>query len=465
MADIGASKKRNFFFLRTFHETFKGKIYAINPGLEKIGEFPDVEVYNRITEIPQTEQVDFAFIEVPRDKVVSVVEDCILKGVKLVAIFTANFADEHTEEGQKAQDELIKISRGKIRIIGPNGMGLYYPRLGIRWRASLPIVIGKTGIVAQSGGLCNLMIHGLTSENVGISKAFSIGNAIDINVLDVLNYYKEDPETDLLAAYVEGLPNNAGKKLIEIMSETNKPIVILKGGRSEIGSRAAVSHTASLVGSFQIWQNALKQAGGLLVETFEDLVDTMKYLKMVGMRKMENICLASLSGGYGVICSDTLAEHKLNMPYFKEGSVIRERLSKLFTERGTSYNNPIDLAVTIYDPPKLEQIFRIILDESNIDGIIFEIAALYLVYSMKANINLSEELFKVLNNIKKDYRKPILVIIQDIGYREAQSALKDKLQSIDIPVYSDILHIARVLKRLNQAIEAKQKRVNFLKKV
>jgi acetate---CoA ligase (ADP-forming) len=235
-------------------------------------------------------------------------------------------------------------------------------------------------------------------------------------------------------------------------------MVILKGGRSEIGSRAAVSHTASLVGSFQIWANAIKQAGGVLVETFEDLIDTMKYLKMIGLLKLENVCLASLSGGYGVICSDTLAEHNINLPYFKDGTKIRENLSKLFTEKGTSYNNPIDLAVTIYDPAKLEKIFRTILDDSSVDGIIFEIAALYLVYSMKSNINLSEELFKMLSNIKKDYKKPFLVIIQDIGFREAQNSLKDKLQSINIPVYSDILHIARTIKKLNIVIEEKSKR-------
>ncbi|MBD3351300.1 MAG: hypothetical protein GF364_07415 [Candidatus Lokiarchaeota archaeon] len=451
IAIIGASRKRNFFFTKTFHDTFKGQIYAINPGLKSIDELPSVEVYDKLTDVPSSKPIDYAFITVPRHLVPDIISDCVVKGVKMVGIFTADFADEGTNEGKNLQMKILESADKQLRILGPNGMGLYYPKKGIRWRSSLPSDYGNVGVVAQSGGLCNLIIHGLTNENCPISKAFSIGNAIDVNVLDVFHYLLKDPETNIIVAYVEGLPKGIGKTLIDLIKSSQKPILILKAGRTKVGTQAAISHTASLVGNFTIWKSAIKQAGGILLETYNDVISLTKYIRMAGFKKIENACLVSLSGGYGVVCADLLAEYGIKLPRFKVDSVTRNKLSNLFTAKGTSYNNPVDLAVTIYEPEKIGHIFEVILDDGLIDGIIFEIAPLYLTHQMRADINLSEELYNTLKTVKSKCEKPIVVIIQDIGYVDEQLALKRKLQEINIPVYSDILPVTRLLKVLNKS--------------
>jgi len=470
IAIIGASKKRDFFFVRTFHKTFKGKVYAINPTIESIPDLPDVKVYSRISDIPKDEPIDFAFIEIPREKVKSVVLDCIEKGVKLVSIFTSGFADENTEAGRKLQQELIDISKGKINILGPNCMGLYYPAIGLRWRSSLPNRVGEVGIIAQSGGLCNLIIHALNFENIGVSKAFSIGNAADINIVDVINYFSEDDETKIIAAYIEGIPESYGQKLMKVLKRCkmkNKPVFIIKAGRTEVGAKAAISHTASLIGNFNIWKNAIHQSGAILISNLQELINTIKLFVMVNYQlnsnkqlinfELKNFCLASLSGGYGVICSDLLMEHNIFLPSFKNDKELYERLSSLMTVKGTSYNNPMDLAVMIYETEVLLKIFKLILSKDDIDGLIFEIASLYVVYSMKKDADLKNDLIKIIqalfqqqNENQKGKFKPIFIIMQELGYEDIEIFMKRKFQEMHVPVFKDISFLAESLEKYNE---------------
>lgn len=451
VAIVGATKKNNYFFVRIFAESFRGKVYAIHPELKNIEGFPNLPVYGRVTDIPRNEPVDFVFISLPREKVVQIIDDCVEKHVKLVSIFTTNFADEGTEEGCRLQSELIEHAKNQVRIIGPNGMGLYYPRLGIRWRSSLPIEIGSTGIVAQSGGFSNLLIHGLTSENVKVSKAFSIGNAADINALDVLNYFKDDPETNLIIAYIEGLPEGQGHELLRIMKDCKKPLLMIKGGRSKSGSRAAMTHTASLVGNYTIWKDAVHQGCGILLRSFDDILNIAKYIKMIGPQPIHNLALISLSGGYGVVCTDMLADYGIQLPLI-EGT-LSDTLSHLFTIPGTSFKNPLDIAVMLYEIEKLDQAIRAILSDSRFDGLLFEIAPLYIAYPMRPGVKLDDLLFGLLKKIRETFKKPIGVIIEDIGFPEIKNALKTRLQAIDIPVFNDIEPFARSIHAVNEFVK------------
>nr|MDO8109522.1 CoA-binding protein [Candidatus Sigynarchaeota archaeon] len=449
IAVIGASKKRNYFFLRTFHDSFKGRLYAIKPGAEKIDEFPDVDVYERVSDIPSNEPVDFVFIEIPREHVVEVIKDCGKKGVKLAAIFSAGFNDAGTEEGRQLQIELLRaVSEAKtIRIIGPNGMGLYYPRLGIRWRVSLPLDHGSVGVMAQSGGLCNLMIHGLTSEGMPISKGFSIGNAADINAIDVINYFKDDPETSIIVVYLEGLPPGRGTQLVKILQGCKKPVIVVKGGKTAVGSKAVKSHTATLAGDVAIWEAAMHQAGVMLVDTFEDILGVGKFVAMIGQKPIKNACLLTLSGGYGVVCSDVLASHDIRLPEFS--ITIKESLAHILSASGTSLNNPVDVGSFIYDVDKLEAILHAVLNDPAIDGVIFEIVPIYIAAQMRGD-PLDVALPAMLRRIKQQHDKPVVAIIEDIGYDAIRQGLKRSLRELNIPVYPDIAQIARTIRFINK---------------
>ncbi|MHA1729779.1 MAG: CoA-binding protein [Promethearchaeota archaeon] len=460
VAVIGISRRRNYYWLSTFVNNFKnGPVYAIKPGTDKIEEYPEVHVFPRVIDIPENEHVDFVFISLPRDKVIDVIDDCIQKKVKLVAIFSSNFADEGTEKGRELQRKLFERIKGtETRVLGPNCLGLYYPRLGISWRSPLPVnetTMGgaNVGIVAQSGGLCNLLIYGLTSEGVNLSKVFSIGNSVDVNLLDVLNYFKNDPETHIIIMYIEGIKKNMGGVFLKLLRECSKPVLIVKAGSSNVGLKAAITHTAVLIGNYSIWETAIKQAGGILVETFEDLTNTAGYFIASGLKKMEKISLISISGGYGVICSDILVKYGLELPNFKAKTM--DELSKIITASGTSFNNPIDLAGMLYEFPKLERTFRTIMEDDLIDGIVFEIAPLYLVFRRLPEMDFSVMLYRILKKLRLDYNKPILVIIQDIGFLNLKNHLSLKLQSIGIPVFSGIMPIARTLKVVNEYFKRK----------
>ncbi|MHA1683476.1 MAG: CoA-binding protein [Promethearchaeota archaeon] len=464
IALIGASAKRGYFFLRTFAETFKGNLVVISPNSAIISGHEDVPVYRCLRDVPETTRIDFAFIAIPREKILPVIDDCIQVGIKLVSIFTSNFADSGTREGKMLQEELvqkIRNSKPKIHVLGPNGMGLYFPHLGIRWRPSLPTRGGDVGIVAQSGGLCNLIIHGLHSEGLSVSKAFSIGNAVDINFLDVLSYFRDDPGTHLIIAYIEGIPSNSGSRFIELARDIGKPLILLKGGKTRVGRTAVMSHTASLAGNYRLWSSISRQAGLIMVDTLDDVLNCAKYFENSTSRSVRNVCLISMSGGYGIVCADVLVQHGVVLPDIETIPHLHDTLSSVFTTIGTSFRNPIDLAVMLFEPEKLETIFRAIMESEAFDAIVFEIPPLYLAHQWRLDINLSEAIFEVLSSIRQLYKKPMIVIIQDVGYDEIKKDLKTRLQEVRVPVYSDILPVARLLQSLqnNKNNQNKQKSI------
>ncbi|MBY9016135.1 MAG: CoA-binding protein, partial [Candidatus Lokiarchaeota archaeon] len=168
IAIIGASKKRDYFFLRNHQYAFKGNLYAVHPNAEEIPNFPEDKIYSSILEIP--EAIDFAFIAIPAKKVLEVMDECVEKGVKLVTVFTSEFSDAGTEEGAELEKELVRRAKNKVRILGPNGLGLFYPKFGIAWRTGFPSVAGNIGFIAQSGGICNIAIYSSIELGLNFSK-------------------------------------------------------------------------------------------------------------------------------------------------------------------------------------------------------------------------------------------------------------------------------------------------------
>ncbi|MFX1325807.1 MAG: CoA-binding protein, partial [Promethearchaeota archaeon] len=148
LAVIGPSKKRDYYFLRNHIINFKGNAYAVHPTVKEIPGFNKKKIFSSIIDIP--ENIDYAWISVPASQVLNIIDDCVEKGVKLATVFSSNFSDSGTEEGQKLEKELVKRAQKKLRILGPNGMGLYYPKLGIAWRPHFPMMAGNIGLIAQS---------------------------------------------------------------------------------------------------------------------------------------------------------------------------------------------------------------------------------------------------------------------------------------------------------------------------
>ena len=264
IAIIGASRNfmkpggRIVYNLRTLG--FSGRIYPVNPNADEILGY---KCYPSVKSIPDT--VELAVIAIPSANAKEVVEECAEKGVKGIVVVSAGFA-EGWEKGEELEKEIVKIAkRNGVRILGPNTMGILDPETGLTSFFSIirKIGRGKIGVLSQSGA--NFVL--LSLWYIGFSRIVAIGNKCDINEIEVLKYLDEDEKTDVVVMYLEGFTN--GRKLYEVMRKSKKPIIVLKSGRTEAGKRSALSHTASISTSEEIFEAACKQAGVVNVHDYE----------------------------------------------------------------------------------------------------------------------------------------------------------------------------------------------------
>src|SRR5262249_49929056 len=200
-------------------------------------------------------------------------DDAAAKGVKVIHFFTAGFSETGDEErGGLERLVLEKARAAGIRIIGPNCMGLDAPESGLSFMPGFPTHAGDTAFISQSGANAGEFVRYAGARGVRFSKVASYGNAADLNECDFLEYAAQDPETRRIFGYIEGVRD--GRRFVKVLKEAagRKPVVILKGGITEAGSRAANSHTGSLAGSIEVFDALCRQAGALRARTMEDAV-------------------------------------------------------------------------------------------------------------------------------------------------------------------------------------------------
>jgi len=453
MAVIGPSKGRDFFFLRNHQENFKGDLYAIHPTVKKIPGFDDGtqgKIFSSLKDVP--DNVDFVFIAVPASQVLDVMKDCVEKGVKLASIFTAEFSDSCTEEGRALERQLLEIAKNQVRILGPNGMGLFYPKLGIAWRTKFPTIPGNIGFISQSGGICNLAIYMSTGLGINFSKVFSFGNGADLDFIDLLHYLSNDPETEIIMCYLEGIKENRGRALKSVLAQNNKPIIIVKGGRSKSGSVAARTHTAAITGEYQIWKAIFKQYGVIEVESIEQMLNTAKLIDFYGFFKVENLALFSISGGYGVILVDLFEKHGIKVPSFS--SNIQDVLDLKFFTHGTSSRNPLDVSAQIFAGQVMYEIIDLALTDDNIDGLIMDLPPWYFSqeYHVIKNRSFERYLVEALS-LGKQHGKILIPIIQRVNAEEERARIVKKLTDKKIPTFGDPLEFIPLIPKIKKFTE------------
>ncbi len=453
MAVIGTTQKREFFFLRSHQENFKGNIYAINPRLKQIPEFDngtEGKIFPTLTDVP--EDIDYAYITVPPTQILEVMSDCVKKGVKLASIFTAEFSDSGTQEGIELENKLLEKSRGKVRILGPNGMGLFYPKLGIAWRYKFPTFPGNIAFISQSGGISNIVIY--SSEDLGIafSKVFSFGNGADIDFVDLLNFLVHDDETEIITCYLEGIKLSRGGALKKILSINKKPFIIVKGGRTESGSKAAQTHTAAITGSEKVWDALFSQYNVIRVDTIERMLHTAMLVDFYGPFKVKNVALFSISGGYGVVLTDLLEKHGIKVPRFSPE--IQKRLDEKFFTLGTSSKNPLDVSTQVFNTESMKAIMDIALSDENIDALIMDLPSWYLNqnYHIRKNSEFEKGILEAFRFLKKR-DNPILVIIQAANCPEDRSRAVKFLTENKIPVFRDPWEFVPLLSKITMYSE------------
>lgn len=448
LAVIGPSKKRNYYFFKNHAIDFKGNAYAVNPTLEEISGFNNRMIAPSLKKIK--EDIDYAWISVPASQVLNIIDECVEKGVKLVTIFSSNFSDSGTKEGHKLEKELVKRAQNKVRILGPNGMGLYYPKLGIAWRPHFPMKSGNIGLIAQSGGMCNIAIYGATSFGIKYSKAFSFGNGADLDLVDLLYFLSNDNETEIILCYMEGIKEGRIDDLKEVLEQNNKPVVVLKGGQSKGGSIAAKTHTASISGNNKLWDAFFKQYNIIEVNTIEQLLHTARLIDCYDAFEIKNIAITSISGGYGVVLVDLLEKTGFNIPQFSPE--IQKQLDSKFILPGTSPKNPLDMAAHFFFQDFVYDVLDLVLSDPKVDGLILDMPSFYLtpVFTRsRYNESFESKIIKSLS-LGHKYNKPIIPIIQRLNRPEDRDRIFMKLVEKKVPVFSNPLEVIPLLSKISE---------------
>ncbi len=238
---------------------FKGKVYPVNPSG---GEAFGLKIYPSVKDIP--DRVDYVIAAIPARYTPQLVADCATKGVRAIHFFTSGFSEIEGDEGKRLESDMLTVARQSgIRILGPNWMGFYCPETGLTFAFNFPKQTGPLGIIAQSGGNSIYCVNEAATRSIYFSKVISYGNASDLNESDFLEYLTYDPETKIIAAYIEGVRD--GSRFVRVLERAArlKPVIIFKAGTTETGTRAAAAHTSSMGGSRRIWESQLKQAGAI----------------------------------------------------------------------------------------------------------------------------------------------------------------------------------------------------------
>lgn len=341
IAVVGASATGvtigNTFIDRLRETGYSGAIYPIHPKAETVADLP---AYRSLGDTP--EPVDYAYIAVGADRVPPMLRAANGR-VRFAQVISAGFGE--VAAGKALQDDLVAAGReGGCRVIGPNCLGLFTPRGGVCFAKGASMEEGCVGIISQSGGLGTDIIRRGQIRGIRYSGLLTVGNSADIGPNELLEFYLADPATTVIGLYLEDAKD--GRRFARILGTADKPIVILKGGRTQAGQAAAASHTGSLAGDDRVWDALAKQTGCVLVETLDDFLETLLAFQMLAVRAdrpTERVVLFGNGGGTSVLATDYFARLDLAIDPLDETTLAT--LEALNLPPGTSVVNPIDTPV------------------------------------------------------------------------------------------------------------------------
>jgi acyl-CoA synthetase (NDP forming) len=426
---------------------FPGRIYPVGSSGGRIG---DLEIFPSLRLVPG--EVDYVIVAVPRQSALEVLDDCAAKNVKAVHFFTAGFSEMDAQQGRKLEEQMLEKARqGNVRIIGPNCIGVYCPEHKIPFVMGILGDSGSVGFVSQSGGIAAKLVTIGMARHINYSKGVSFGNGIDLDASDFLQYLAADPRTKVIGAYLEGTRD--GTRLFDTMKEVAraKPLVVWKGGRTEAGAQAALSHTGSLASSAAIWSAMLKQAGVIDVNSLEELTDTLLILQLLeqgqGVRVAIVGGLADGGGGNSVAAGDACMRNGLKVPPLS--SETKRKLSDLLGEVGGILRNPVDVSQAQFRGlPTLFQALDLIVRDTVSDVILIQedIEILLPVYSQKG----LEEINDFLIELRRTQNKPIIAILPPGSVEMRRLEVEQRFLTASIPVFCSMERAARAILRLNQ---------------
>ena len=434
VAIVGASTnetKRGYQAIRILiDEKFGGKIYPVNPKEKSI---LGLKCYPKVSAIEGP--VDIALITTPANTTPAILADCGLKGVHGAVIIAGGFG-ELGEEGRALETRMVETARKYgIRLIGPNTSGMMNlkDRLNLVGLKNAPR--GNIALLTQSGNMAlTLITEAKLKSRMGFSYYVGVGNEADIKFHEYLEFFRQDPDTRAILMYVEGM--RQGREFLQQAYTTtiDKPVVLLKSGRSTTGKRSAGSHTGALAGMSEVARGAFRRAGIILIENSNDLFPAAETLASLPPIKNNSVAILADGGGHATIAADLLSDLGVNIPEFTEKT--RNKLKQILPF-AASVPNPVDVAGgTDADPSLFADCARIILKDPNVGGLL--LVGLFGGYGIRFAESLAlmeEDAAHQMGKMVKKGRKPI--VVHSLYSSEKPHAL-DLLRYYNIPVYDSL---------------------------
>ncbi len=423
VAVIGASNKEGKVgnaIMKSLKRKFEGNIYPVNIKEKYI---LGIEAYKSVTDIQG--EVDLALVSLPAKTVPDILKECGKSDIKNVIVVSAGFSEAGREDLEKDIKDIVK--KYDMNLIGPNCLGIYNPWIELDTifnppeRQARPDP-GSIAFLSQSGAFGAAILDWFSESNIGLSKFISYGNRADIDEADLINYISEDEKTDFIIFYIEGVKD--GRRFFEAAKNSKKPILAIKSGRTEKGSSAATSHTASLAGKDGVYDGAFKQSKVIRIRTLREMFNVAKALSFQPLPEGKNVGIVTNGGGAGVMSTDSLINKGLKLANFSDQTKdnFERAVDEGIIPNHATLKNPVDI---VGDAPseRYKRAMEITLEDDNVDVLI----VVCLFQSPALDDGIVEKLDKM-----QEKGKPIITIASGGEFTHKMAA---QIEKKGLPVY------------------------------
>jgi acyl-CoA synthetase (NDP forming) len=449
VAVVGA-KAPDYSWLENNRE-FQGPLYSVQLDPNEITEIEKRGFQNflKLEEIP--DDIDLVICAVPRPIVPYIVADTIKKGAAGMAIFSAGFAETGEEEAAQLQEQIVKLANDAgMPIVGPNCMGVYNRRQGVKFSDGVEQGEGgNVSILGQSGTHTIGATTMAQRAGIKVGRGISFGNAVVVNEADYLEYLRDDPDTEVIGMYLEGVKD--GRRFYEALRETTprKPVVIWKGGQTAAGQRATRSHTASLATPEAAWNAVMAQTGAIPANSVDELVDALQALVHTPPPRGRRLALMAMTGGQSVAISDAFGRQGLEVPELADKTYAQ--IGEFFNVIGGSYRNPFDMANTIGfagESGNLGRIMDALAEDPNIDAMVFEFSAGFFARMWKDQPERLDDMLNTLDGFRDRTGLPLVTVMHPGAIDEDVIPIRDQVLARGFAVFANFDRAALALSRV-----------------
>ncbi len=454
IAIIGASSNPEKVGRKIFDNLILNKDIKVFPINNKEKEISKVKAYENIESLAINNWSELLLIiAIPANFVLEQIEKSAKLGIKNIIIISAGFK-EFDESGRKIEEDIIKIAKkNKINILGPNCLGFINSKKMINASFSNfypdKNIVRKNNIafLSQSGAIGSAVLDWIANKNIGLSHFISLGNKAILNENDFFEFFSKDKSIDLIVAYLEEISD--GPRFLEIVSRISKqkPIAILKSGRTESGTMMAASHTGSMAGSYDSILTGLRRSGAIILESVDEIYDLMKLVKGPSFSYQGDLAIVSNAGGLAVLAADQIFEQKITLAEFSSKTKIElKKVLPIFA----NIKNPLDILGDA-DPVRFQNSLKIVLSDKKVSSVL----VLLTPQSMTRVLETAE----IIGKIKEDYPKKIISTCF-LGSLETSKAEK-ALIKYNIPNFDSLESAIKILAKFDFYIKNRKDIKNF----